>query len=875
MKTQPPKYARRFLRWFCREDFIDEIEGDLLEIYAQQYQATPRRANWVFIWQVLLHFRPDFIKSFSNHPLIYPGMIKHNFVVTLRHFNRNKTSFLINLIGLSTGLACTLLIYLWVQDEVSIDKFHQKDDRLYTIMHNVEMATTSTGDDTPYELAQTLREEIPEVEFAVATNDFFNWNNKYGIAKVGENQLEIKGLHAEKDFFHVFSYPLIEGNKNQVLADKNGVAISRSLATRLFGTDKDLIGKSLEWQHIGYDGVFQITGVFEDPPSISTTKFDLLFHLDLLDDNDPYAREWNGSYVKTYVVLKEGSDLAKFNAKIKNLIREKFPQNEHSSLFAQGYADRYLYGQYENGVVAGGRIAYVRLFSIIALFILLIACVNFMNLSTANASVKMKEIGVKKTIGATRGNLISQFIGESMLLSILSMVLALLLVQLLLPQFNSIAGKQIHIEWDKTLVLSILTISMVTGLVAGAYPAFYLSSFDSSLILKGKFGMSFGEGWIRKGLVVFQFTLSILFVVGLLVIHQQIQFTQTQNMGYSRDNIISFKWKGNLYDQSYQIAAGKSNEQFETFLQRLKELPGIVNTTNMAGSILDEIYLQSGGSFFSEEEVAPTAVFQSPLVGYNFIETLGIELLAGRTFSVEQGDDYSKIILNESAAKLMNLTAPVGQRLGRNGNNEVIGLVKDFHYGSLHHAIEPLFFRFEPMGDHIMAKLASNDIPATIARIEQLHKAFLPGNNFTFSFMDDDYQALYEAETKVATLSTYFAGLAIIISCLGLFGLAAFTAERRKKEIGIRKILGSSVIGIIQMLTRDFTRTVLMAILIALPVSYLIVSRWLTNFSQSVELSAWIFLLPAIFVLIIAWGTVGLQTIKAAYINPVLCLKEE
>lgn len=875
MKTHPPKYARRFLRWFCREDFIDEIEGDLLEIYAQQHKETPRRANWVFIWQVLLHFRPDFIKSFSNYPLIYPGMLKHNFVVTLRHFTRNKTSFLINLIGLSTGLACTLLIYMWVQDEVNMDKFHQKDDRLYVIMHNLEMAQVMTEDYTTYELAATLKEEMPEVEYAVATNDFFNWNNKYGIITAGDNQLEIKGLHAGKDFFNVFSYPLIQGSGDQVLADKNGVAISQSLATKLFGTDKDIVGESIEWQHIGYDGVFQVTGIFEDPPAKSTLQFDILFHLDLLDDNDPHAREWNGDYVKTYVVLKEGSDLAQFNAKIKNLVQEKFPQNEHSRLFAQGYSDRYLYGQYENGAVIGGRIAYVRLFSIIALFILLIACVNFMNLSTAKASVKMKEIGVKKTIGASRGNLISQFIGESMLLSVLSMLVALLLVQILLPQFNSIAGKQIHFEWDKPLVLSILAISIVTGLVAGSYPAFYLSSFDSSLILKGKFGMSFGEGWIRKGLVVLQFTLSILFVVGLLVIHQQIQFTQTQNMGYSRDNIISFKWKGDLYDQSYQIAAGKSNEQFQTFLQRLKKVTGVTNTTNMAGNILDEIYRQSGSSFFSEDEVDRNAVFQSPLVGYNFIETLGIELLAGRSFSMEKSDDYSKIILNESAAKLLNLENPVGKRLGWNDNNEVIGLVKDFHYGSLHHTIEPLFFRFEPMGDHIMVKLASANIPATLERIQQLHKEFLPGNSFDFSFMDEDYQALYEAENKVATLSTYFAGLAIIISCLGLFGLAAFTAERRKKEIGIRKILGSSVLGIVQMLSRDFTRTVLTAILIALPISYFIVTEWLANFSHSIELSAWIFLLPALLVLLIAWGTVGLQTIKAAYINPVLCLKEE
>lgn len=875
MEKHPPKRALQFLRWFCREDFIEEIEGDLTELFEKQYEDAPRRANWAFFWRVLHYFRPEFIKSFKPETMINPGMIRHNLVISYRGFLRNKTAFLINLIGLSTGLACVLMIYLWVNDELYMDKFHEKDSQLYQVMHNLELAQgISTIGLTPVPLSATLAEEMPEVEYAVSVNDFFNWRNRNGIIGEENNRMEAKGLIAGEDFFHVFSYDLIRGKKDQVLGEKNSIVISESLAQKLFNKTDSIIGKALEWEHKGFNGVFQISGIFADPPVHSTEQFDLIFNLDVLIDNDQWANSWNSSLADTYVVLKEGTDISVFNQKIAGLLKEKDPVNEKNSLFVQQYSKQHLFGQYENGKPVAGRIVYVRLFSIIALFILLIACINFMNLSTAQASKKMKEIGVKKAIGANRRALIFQFLGESLLVVFSALIIACVFVNLLLPEFNAFTGKHLYLKLESGIFLPILGIALFTGLIAGSYPAFYLSGFNPLAIIKGRLQNSVKELWLRQGLVVFQFSMSLIFIVGLFVINQQIEYVQNKNLSYDRDNMISFPWKGELYDQWNGLLEGKSNENFYSFMSGLEAIPGVVNATNMSGNILNEIYGQSGISWKGEEEERNFS-FRSPIVGYNFMETLGIEIIAGRSFSKERQDDYSKIILNEAAVKKMELDDPVGQVIQMNRGSEIIGVVKDFHYGSLYNDIEPLIFRCDPHGGNIMIKIQAGTEKATIEKLASHYNKFLPGYAFDFTFMDDDYQALYEAENKISVLSKYFGGLAILISCLGLFGLAAFTAERRTKEIGIRKVLGASVFSIIRMLTSDFTKTVILAIFISLPISYLLASKWLNNFAFSIDLNWYYFLLPGLAVLLIAWATVSLQTFKAARVNPVHCLKDE
>ncbi|WP_422082906.1 ABC transporter permease [Ulvibacterium sp.] len=782
---------------------------------------------------------------------------------------------MINIIGLSTGLACVLLIGLWVFDELRVDKFHKKDAQLYQVMQNFQFdGDIETECRTPVPLGEALLEEMPEVEHAVAINDFFSWRSREGILSNGDNHIKAVGWHSAPDFFNVFSHKLLQGDKDQVLAGKNGIVLSESLAKRIFGTLDNIVGKTLEWKHPSFEGAYQVTGVFENLPANATAQFDFLISMEILLEKDRWAKGWGSSYAETFLTLKKGTDVEQFNKKIEGFLSTKDNSDDNATLFVQQYSKKYLYGQYENGAPVGGRIAYVRLFSIIALFILLIACINFINLSTALASRKMKEIGIKKTVGANKGTLIVQFLGESMLMAVLSLVVAILFVVLFLPQFNEIAGKQLHLNMDLYQGLFIVGIVLLTGLVSGIYPAFYLSGFKTVTVLKGKFKTSLEEVWARKGLVIFQFALSIIFIIGLLVIDDQIKYTQTKNMGYDRDHIISFQWKGALYDQWNGLLEGKSNERFYAFMSELREVTGVVQATNMTGNILNEIYGQSGISWRGEDSDRDF-LFQSPVVGYDFIETLGIALKEGRTFSGDYGDDYSKIILNEAAVKKMGLQDPVGQTIDMNGGSQIIGVVGDFHYGSLHNQVEPLIFRLDPHGRNIMVKIKAGMEKATLERLEKFHQGFLPEYPFEFTFMDDDYQTLYESESRVAVLSKYFAGLAILISCLGLFGLATFNAERRRKEIGIRKVLGQTAAQIAVMMSGEFAKLVLVSIVIALPIAYLLTSNWLTGFAHHIPLHFWYFLAAGGVVLGIAMLTVGGQSIRAANYNPIEGLREE
>ncbi len=874
----PPKVAQRILRIFLKVDLVEEVLGDLEEKYLEKSKNDSKRAADLSYWYQTFHYlRPFAVRTNLLTRLNPFFMWRHNLKITFRKFRRNKTSFLINLIGLATGLACALLIFLWVIDEISVDGFHEADDRLYQVMLNLEVPSEIlTFENTPVPLARTMLEEMPEVQHAVTVNDFFNWGGKRGLLSFDDKHIEVKGLHAEEDFFTIFSFPLLKGNKKEVLRDKQSILISDVVAKKLFSSVEQSIGKTLDWKHPGYNGAFQVEGVFEAPPPTSTMQFDVLFHFSHLIDNDQWANRWNGSYGKTYFVLQKGADIKLVNDRLDGLGQEKCEACTNSSLFAMRYSDKYLYGDFENGLSTGkGRISYVKLFSLIAIFLLLIASVNFMNLTTAEATMKMKEIGVKKTIGATRRDLMAQLLGESVLLSFLALLLAAALVVLLLPKFNTVAGKQLQLSWNGDLILGALAIMLVTGLVSGSYPAFYLSGFKPVAMLKGKLTTFFNEIWIRKGLVIFQFSISLVFIVGLLVVNHQVEYAHTKSMGYDRHNVISFPWKGELYDNWSGLGEeGKTNEKYYGFIEGLRNIPGVSSATQMTGNVLDQVIGQGAVSLDNASDVSYSV--KSPIVGYDFLETLGIELLAGRSFSREHNDSYfTTVIVNEAAAKLFGMENPIGEKIRVNGSNEIIGMVRDFHYGSLYNGIEPLIFRFDINCENILVKIEEGRTKETLVRLREHYQKFLPGQSFEYSFLDDDYKSQYESEMRVATLSKYFSGLAIIISCLGLFGLAMFTAQRRKKEIGIRKVLGSSVFGIIQMLSQDFTKTVGLAILVAIPISYLVVARWLANFEYHIVLKGWLFLLPAILLVIISWLTVSMQTLQAARANPVESLKDE
>jgi predicted permease len=745
-----------------------------------------------------------------------------------------------------------------------VDKFHEKDSQLYQVMFNIEMPQdVLTLNQTPVPLAAGLLKEMPEVEQAVSVDDFTSWRNREGVLFSGEKHIKVQGLHAGQDFFNVFSFPLVHGNKDQVLADKSGIVISEELAKKLFNTSENAVGKTLEWSHPGFEGTYTVAGIFAPHANSSMAPFDVIFTIDVLLENHQWAKDWTGNYCQTFLVLKEGTNIKDFNQKLKWYLKGKAAVMDKYPLFVQKYSDTYLYGRYENGVPVAGKVQYVKLFSVIALFILLIACVNFMNLSTAQASLRMKEIGVKKAIGVSRQALITQFLSESMLLACISSALAILLVVFLLPQFNIVTGKKLQFIFDTRDILVMISIVTFTGLVSGIYPAFYLSRFKAVHVLKKKLDTSVGELWVRKGLVVFQFSLAVIFMVGFLIINKQVEYTQTKNLGYSKDNVITFQWKGKL------------DQQFETFISGVKTIPGVVNATTMSGNILNDIYGQSNISWRGQEEDREY-MFQSPVVGYDFIETLGIEMSQGRSYQKEYTNESSRIILNEAAVKMMGIENPVGKSIQwEKGSREIIGVVKDFHYGSLHNKVEPLIFRFDLNGGNILVKIKAGMEKTALEGLKKFQREFLPKYPFEFTFLDEDYQKLYESESRVAALSNYFAALAIVISCLGLFGLATFTAERRRKEIGIRKVLGSSEFGIVTLLSGEFTKMVFLAILIALPLSYLVASSWLGNFAESITLEWWYFALAGLLALLISWLTVGTQAIKAARINPIQILRDE
>ena len=860
MKKQslPPQRPLRFLRWFCRDDYLEEIEGNLLELYEQQYEASPTKARQQFAWNLLRHFHPAFIRSFKIHyTQNHRAMLRHNFLLTFRNFQRYKSTFLINLIGLSSGLACALLIFLWVQDELRVDKFHANDNRLYQVMEQREQGGETVFFQTTSGLtAEALVEDMPEVAYATTVD-----NSVGGMLSAENESIEADGRLVGTDFFRLFSFELLRGDPSQVLLDKTSMVVSESLAKRLFGTTEEVMGKLVKLE----DEPYQVSGVFKDIPTKSTLQFDYALSFEAYQNEHEWATDWSKTNPFTYVLLKPGADATLFNDKIRNFVKTKTNgEIRHRTLFAQLYSDVYLYGNYENGVQAGGRITYVRLFSVIAVFILLIACINFMNLSTAKASRRMKEVGIKKAAGASRMSLASQYLSESLAVAFLSLLLATVLVVLVLPQFNVIAGKQLSLAFDVNLILMAVSITFFTGLVAGSYPALYLSSFNPTEVLKNKLNRSVGEQWTRQGLVVLQFVLSVILITSVWVIYQQIAFVQNEYLGYNKDNVIYFERTG--FEQG----------NLEAFLAEIEKVPGVLQASSI-GHNMTEHNASTYRVQWESRDPNDKTEFEFVWVDYGTIELFDIKMKEGRTFSERFRTDTAKIIFNEAAIDYMGLTDPIGKVVELWGDDvEIIGVARNFHFESLHEQIKPLFFRLNPDRTwYITAKIAAGKEQEAIAQLQQLEEKFYPNYPFYYWFLDQEYQALYAAEQRVSTLSRYFAGIAILISCLGLFGLAAFTAERRLKEIGIRKALGASDLSIVRLLSGDFTKMVLLAIVIALPVSYFLAARWLESFAFRIDLAWWYFAGAGLLALLIAWFTVGLQTVRAARVNPVECLRDE
>lgn len=784
-------------------------------------------------------------------------MLKNYLKTAFRGFRRQKSSFFINVAGLSIGLACSFIIFLWVMDEMAMDQYHADSDRIVQVMeHQNYTEGPSTTLSTPGILARTLKDEVPEFEFTST----YTWNNGYLFTK-DDMSFREQGLYVENDFFHILSIDLIYGDRDQLLINPNSVVLSEDMAKKYFG-EANPIGEALTLEN---DQVLTITGVFRNMPKNSSFQFDcLLRYDDWLIEND-WASEWGNNGPRTIAKLNIETDVPALNAKIFDYIKEKDEEDSNVDLFVYPFASRYLYSQFENKVVVGGRIEYVRLFIIVAIFILLIACINFMNLSTAKAAKRSKEVGIRKSIGASQGSLIGQFIGESMIISFFSLFVSILLVELSLPLFNNLTDKSIAVDYSDPILLAIfLGTVFVTGLVSGSYPAFYLSSMEAVKTLKGSLKTSGKEAFARKGLVVFQFSLSIILIVSTLIIYRQIQFTQDQNLGYKKENLIFFSTDDQV------------DEQWPTVKEQIKNIPGVISVSRSSHSFLNQNSNTSGLDWPGKDPDA-RVLFENVAMDFGLIETMGIEIIEGRGYSDDYGTDTTKIIFNETAIAIMGLENPIGTVITLwDDEREIIGVAKDFHFQSFRNEVNPLFFRLEPEhGWRAFVRIESSNITNTIAEIEDVYKSFNSIYPFSYEFMDEQYASLYRGEMRIGALAKYFSIIAIFISCLGLFGLSAFTAEQRSKEIGVRKVLGASIRSLVILLSGDFTKLVLISIVIAIPVSWYLMTQWMSDYAYSSGIEWWIFAVAGLGAILIAWLTVSWQSIKAALMNPVKSLKSE
>jgi putative ABC transport system permease protein len=789
-------------------------------------------------------------------------MFKANLKIAWRNIIKDKQFTLLNVLGLSAGIACALLIFLWVNDEMSFDKFFTNNDRLYEVMeHRTGNGQTSISDESSGMVSKTLVLQVPEIEYASPLAPPF-WFQKY-LLSVGDKNIKASGQYAGKDYFNIFSFKLIDGKKNDVLKDKNSIVISDELANKLFGTTQNLIGKAIRFQQ---DTTFFVSGVFEKTPYHSSQQFDFVLSFDYLGDVQSWVKTWNNLGPHNYVLLKEGASVDAVNRKIAGFIRAN-SQDTSRSIFLSKFSNIYLQDSFDHGQQTGGKIAYVRLFSLIAIFILIIACINFMNLSTAKASRRMKEIGIKKVVGAERKQLIFQFLSESMLLTLFATVFAIVITLLLLPPFNQITGKEISLHFNPSIIISLIGIILFTGLLAGSYPALYLSKFTPLAILKGKLNTSVAEVVSRKGLVIFQFTLSSILIIAVLIVYQQIQFIQNTSPGYHKENIVKIDSEGKIQGTE------------ETFIAELKKIPGVVNASFTFNNMVGRNFGNSGISWDGKDPNSDV-YFEGFGIGYDFIETMGMKMQDGRSFSKSYGADSLKIILNEAAINVMHLKDPVGKTIRLFDNPlQIIGVVKDFHFESLHTVVKPSYMVLQREGANpwfkIMTRIRSDNQQQTLAAIQHFYETYNPGFPFTFNFLDEAYKKQYDSEVRVSVLSKYFAGLAIIISCLGLFGLAAFTAQKRRKEIGIRKVIGASVSNITAMLSKDFLMLVSISLIIACPVSWWLMNSWLQGFAYRINIRPFVFFITGISVIVMTLITISFQSIKAAMANPVKSLRTE
>ncbi len=786
-------------------------------------------------------------------------MLKNFFTVALRNFLRQKLYSFINVFGLASGLTCALFIYLWVNDEVKKDTFHKDSEKIFQVISNLTLndGKTMTWTITPGPLAEDMLDNDPEVEMAVRT--MFSNNQLF---QVGDNAFLETGIYADPDFFKLFSFPIISGKPNMDSTDIVSISISARLAKKLFGDD-DAVGKTVRMSN---QTDYTIAAVFADITTASSIKFDYVLPFAVYKKNRGDGFSWGNYvhplYVKLFVPAKAEQLTNTLNKR--RLALAKADENAGGTFFLQPFTDFYLHSQYEDGKPIGGRITYVQIFSVVAVFILVIACINFMNMATAKAANRAKEVGVRKVVGAQRKSLVMQFIAESTLISLIAMLIAIAIVYLTLPLFNLLVSKEIVLAlFELRFFTTVILIVLVTGLLAGSYPAFFLSSYQPVQVLKGGSGSAVSGSSLRKALVIFQFALTVILVACSLVVYNQIEYIRNKNIGYDRESIMSFSTRGKLFNS------------FEAFKNEALQFPGI-KSIGKSNSTLVQVQNQNGSVSWPGKAEIDQVFFRTVVVDYDFIETMGLRIVEGRSFKREF-QDTSSFIVSKRAQDVMNLSEPLGVEIvqwGRKG--KIVGVIDDFHSRSMHEAIDPIVLMCKPeWTGSVFVRFDGAKTKETIDRLAALYKKYNPEYPFAYSFLEDDFEKLYNNERVIGSLALGFTVMAIIISGLGLLGLAAYTAEKKRKEISIRKTLGASVSRIVSMMSRDFVKLTIVSALIGCPLSYYLMQQFLESYAYHTDLTWYIFLITAAAVLVVSLLTVIVQVTKAAMANPVDALRNE
>ncbi|HEV8272329.1 MAG TPA: ABC transporter permease [Chitinophagaceae bacterium] len=784
-------------------------------------------------------------------------MIKNYFKTAFRNLWKNKSYGFLNVFGLAIGITCAGLIFLWVEDEMSYDHHNEKKDKLYKVLENQPYeGKTYTFNATPGLLAKGMKDEIPGIKNTCRSAD------QYTLFSIGEKAIFERGCYVDSSIFDIFTLPLIAGNKENVFKQLHSLVISEKMARKFFGEQKDILGKTLR---VDNKEEFTITGVFKDIPQNSSIKFDWLSPFKIYNDRNEWLNHWDNNGIQTYVELEKSTDPATINMKLYGYLQSK-DTTIVARPFLFGMNKWRLYSKFEEGKQAGGRIQYVSMFSTIAWVILFIACINFMNLATARSEKRAREVGVRKVLGADRKTLIGQFIGEALIMAFLSLIIAVGIIYLLLPAFNSLVEKQLTIGLDNPLhVLSLILIGLVCGLVAGSYPALYLSSFNPIWVFKGLKLKDSGAAIIRKVLVVLQFAVSIFFIIATIIVYNQIQHIKNRDLGYNKDNIIQTGLRGDM------------KKNFAVIKDQLLS-SGYVE--NVAMSNLNQLYMGSstGGYDWQGKDPSKKVLVTQDLIGPEYIKTMGIQIAKGRDFYPDPKQDSLNVIINETFAKIIGKKDIIGTLLRNDSTNyTIVGVVKDFVFSDMYAKSDPLIFRCWPdyFGYMYVRLKPQTNIERAVDKIKTTIISNNPGFPFDYIFVDDEFDKLFKSEVLIGKLSRIFAMLAIVITCLGLFGLATYTAERRTKEIGVRKVLGASVAGIAGLLSKDFLVLVILSSLISFPAAWWLMHNWLQNYAYRVQINWWVFILAAVLAIFIALFTISFQAIRAALSNPVKSLRTE